>query len=286
MSEDLSLFLTCRECQGILSNGDERMGPDGNVYCEDCYDDYFASCDCCRRIVSRDTVTGIGPNGDEVYCEDCANVHAFYCAHCDTTYSRNRRDSWRLAESREYVCDNCYESNYCTCDNCGYAVHYDNVCSHEDEDDCYCPDCWEGRAACRGPQNPPVTKEDRETILALCSNWLQNKQKPIYCLTKSNDMYLAQLSQLVGMIEAPVYVYGIKDNHGCDFWCAPEYYDKLADATADMVSYFDSTCKVKILQSSNPGIGISYIWRSNQLHTLANIIKKITQRKEESVCVA
>lgn len=65
----------CHACnQGSELNHTE-IGPDGLIYCEECFDNEFRTCDCCNEVHSADYIVGDdSPNSPTLnqFCRDCA----------------------------------------------------------------------------------------------------------------------------------------------------------------------------------------------------------------------
>lgn len=96
--------LVCFVCGAILSD-EEAKKIDGQVMCEDCFEEQTTVCDNC---------------GDRIWKND---------AEGDSNYT---------------LCSHCYEYSYTTCENCGRLIHNEDAYYEDDDDDCpYCHDCYE-----------------------------------------------------------------------------------------------------------------------------------------------
>lgn len=99
-------------------------------------------CHNCGRIIGLNTNSDYVEIDDEYYCNsDCAISYGYeWCENCE---------SWQPAEeifrthNGRRICQNCYDEDYFTCDNCGDIYHNDDMFSDEWGDYCYCPNCWE-----------------------------------------------------------------------------------------------------------------------------------------------
>lgn len=78
---------------------------DGQILCEDCFDNQTTTCDCCGGRIWNDDVQG---------------------------------------DSNTALCNNCYEYNYTHCERCGRLIHNDNTYYIDEDDDYpYCSECCE-----------------------------------------------------------------------------------------------------------------------------------------------
>ena len=78
-------------------------------------------------------------NNGEVICEDCFNDNFFYCSRCDELH---RLEDGYETRDDGYVCEDCYYDYYVTCDDCGDIVSRDDYFYIEEEDRCLCMDCY------------------------------------------------------------------------------------------------------------------------------------------------
>lgn len=77
---------------------------EGQIFCEDCFDESVTVCDCCGRRIWRSDAT--------------------------------ENDSITL-------CDSCYDYNYTHCDECGRLIHNDDAFYEDESDYPYCQSCFE-----------------------------------------------------------------------------------------------------------------------------------------------
>lgn len=77
---------------------------EGQIFCEDCFDETVTVCDCCGRRIWRSDAT--------------------------------ENDSITL-------CDSCYDYNYTHCDECGRLIHNDDAFYEDESDYPYCQSCFE-----------------------------------------------------------------------------------------------------------------------------------------------
>lgn len=117
----------CIEC------GDEHEVED-NINC--CSGGDRHVCTRCGRVIRGEDETNWV--NDHPYCNDCVT----YCEHCDECFVVDD-DYIHYIEGHGYICDNCFDEYYTTCEICGCVVR--NSRSHyiEDEDKYVCHHCAE-----------------------------------------------------------------------------------------------------------------------------------------------
>ena len=122
----------CSYCGEYLLDDDYVTDCNGEIYCESCRDDHLSWCDRCNEYSDSDNFVHI-ENLDEYWCGDCS-CHAYHCEDCGDWVSENYGDD------NITLCCSCYESSYCTCDDCSEVIHNDNA--HFHDDGTYCEYCY------------------------------------------------------------------------------------------------------------------------------------------------
>lgn len=137
--------ITCAYCGIIIEDPKDQVDVQGEIYCQECVDDYAHSCDRCGEIsMCEDDFTCVKVRGiralyDECWCENCTNNYAYKCDDCGDYYDEE------LIVTDNYgtmICQNCFSENYYTCYDCGRIIHYDDVYTDHNGDP-YCYDCYE-----------------------------------------------------------------------------------------------------------------------------------------------
>ena len=163
--------IACEMCgYGELSE-DNGFNIDGDIYCESCYNEYFACCDDCYETVRSDNIVGIHAVHDDIcyVCVDCRDENYTYCEACNEYYYNDNvtiHGDYGYCEScfgdlfskcdccNEYhsndvivdydsigaICNDCYNAEYYTCDCCGEVFSNDAKVEHENKE--YCHDCF------------------------------------------------------------------------------------------------------------------------------------------------
>lgn len=121
----------CYHCGTWIPRDEAECDYDGNDFCSSCYERHCHTCEDCDEVFYEDNMTRLGDKwfcdarvGDYAVCMDCGEVH--------------KKSEMRRYHG-DYICEDCYDSNYYTCCSCGCVVHCDDVVVRNDED--YCPDC-------------------------------------------------------------------------------------------------------------------------------------------------
>lgn len=117
----------------IDDENDYAVDRDGDIYCESCRDDHLSWCDRCNEYSDSDHFAHI-ENLDEWWCSDCSE-HAYHCDDCGDWVSENYGDD------NITLCQSCYESSYCTCDDCSEVMHNNNA--HFCDNGTYCQYCYD-----------------------------------------------------------------------------------------------------------------------------------------------
>ena len=117
---------TCERCNAELDEDHGYNTPDGENYCESCYDEYCFVCYRCHDTAWRGDSRGVG---DEYYCKRCFRQYCFVCGDCG--------EAALTGESMEIdgntVCQSCADG-YPVCDYCKEITQ--SVTRHEGESLC------------------------------------------------------------------------------------------------------------------------------------------------------
>lgn len=176
---------------------------------------------------------------EDVYCEDCFSENYNYCQRCDEVISR---DQTLWDHEGNPSCSECFRDDY-------------------DEE---CPD------------NPDVHEADRKLILQLSRDWLAgrcNHKTLIHINTK--DFQLQKIKDKVGLVDIPIYIYGLIDRDEYQLSVSPNLMDKVKEF--NLINGLE--LKINEGIGSNR-IGISYTLRKDHLSTVVKLIRKLTEQKE------
>lgn len=73
----------CQTCGKIKDKEDIHTDPSGDQICEDCYSEYWATCDnCSAQVPNEDTHYVESGHGTDVLCDNCYNQTYSPCAEC------------------------------------------------------------------------------------------------------------------------------------------------------------------------------------------------------------
>ena len=116
---DVPDSIRCDNCNCQVRNDDLREAPDGDNYCESCFDNRFTVCDCCGQ--HADVSDGESVECDW-YCAECREDHLFSCTNCGE-WSVN--DDMITADDGEAQLCSCCGEDTETCAACGESYTED-----------------------------------------------------------------------------------------------------------------------------------------------------------------
>ena len=194
------------------------------------------SCVVCNETLSGDEVRW---GFDEPYCDDCFDHRYTHCTNCDSVISN---DYARYNRNDEAFCDECF-------------------CEEDD------PDC---------PDNPDVDEVDRVHIINLSRNWLKGEienKRPIYINQK--DYFLKTLREKIGLVEHPIYVFGLTDRDEYQISASPNL---IVDVREFVLLNLPD---IKVQEGFGVNrIGICYSLRKNNSKEVIGLIKSLTAVNE------
>lgn len=136
-------YVQCDECGEWMSADDLLETADGTHICQNCYDNYYFTCDDCGKIyhVDFEVLVNRRTLDEGVVCETCAD--RFY-NHCDDCGEYFDDDHGHTDRNGTAVCDNCWDTgDWEVCADCGALMR--RLDGHYNDWDCeyYCDDCCE-----------------------------------------------------------------------------------------------------------------------------------------------
>lgn len=137
VTEDLPEIFFCTQCNRYYSaDHNDLIKYHGDIYCENCVEDYFLRCYECDEYTHEDDVI-YDSNGD-AYCPDCASEYLYYCNECGDYYIEENM-IWDIENNN--MCHQCFESSFYICDHCGSFVHSGDAFYVDGSH--YCNECYE-----------------------------------------------------------------------------------------------------------------------------------------------
>lgn len=97
----LTNFAECTNCGDFVELTHTRENRDGEVFCEECFYDFYFTCPNCNEITEMDD--GINVAGVRM-CEECFSEQYAFCENCSNTVSINRAT---FIEDEGYYCPSC-----------------------------------------------------------------------------------------------------------------------------------------------------------------------------------
>ena len=171
---------------------------------------------------------------EQPYCERCHSNLFTYCCNCDIEIYRN--DAFYNSDGEPY-CEGCYEGD-------------------EDETDHDCPD------------NPEVYEEDRKDIIHLSRQWLEGKlETKKHISINKKDYFLNNIRAIVGLVEKPIYLFGLIDRDEYQISASQNIIDKVKEHFQNII--ITETGGVNRL-------GFSLTLRKTNQQQIADLIKSLT----------
>jgi hypothetical protein len=141
---DMEYCYRC-ECEIERDSDDYHVTDGGDLYCQDCFDELFTSCECCGDEIHREGYNSYYiENSEEVVCEDCFRNRSRYytCEDCGGHFNSDQDDNFEV--DGQYVCSDCFDraGRYFTCEECGEnfrdrARNYDTPTQQDLCNNCY-----------------------------------------------------------------------------------------------------------------------------------------------------
>jgi len=192
------------------------------------------------------------------------------CSNCNETLSE---DEVRWAFDEPY-CDECFDHRYTHCTNCDSVISNDYA-RYNRNDEAFCDECFVEEDDPDCPDNPDVDEVDRVHIINLSRNWLKGEietKRPIYINNK--DYLLKTIREKVGLVEYPIYVFGLKDRDEHQIMVSPNLFGDVQE-----IIPFYLPC-VKVLEGYGINrLGISHSLRKSNLKEVVDLIKALTSIK-------
>jgi len=197
-----------------------------------------------------------------------------YCVSCNDVL---RDDEIRWAFDDPY-CESCFEEGYVYCNRCDSITGRGD--SHTDSNgDHFCSDCWDEQFDDDCPNNPHVSSADRTLIIELSRNWLLGKKTNRSLLKiNKNDSMLPKIRDKIGLVEQPIYLFGLKDRD--------EYEISVSSNLMDSVKEFLllNGFNWKVIEGVGCNrLGISYSLRQNNFSEVFKLVKYTTQLRIKEI---
>jgi hypothetical protein len=126
-----------RKCSECKKFSEYHREVEGEVFCDDCFNELFFVCDDCGEYLRSADCSSYNTANDNTICQECYDNDYFTCNDCDRVFPT---DSGR--DVGDYtVCENCI-ADYGFCDSCETYVEsdYTNYCDTCEQS--FCDSCW------------------------------------------------------------------------------------------------------------------------------------------------
>lgn len=235
----------------------------------------------------------------KVICSVCWKKRHYVCPDCKETYTKSDfviipapllkaynlhigLESIRLPR-RYRLCYNCLPKKFYLCIECRKVFIKDFVpASVNSVGMIYCPDCWK---KCK-PGQIYIKSVSVPTVEILKN--LVNKEKFIrYCSFNPHDFGLLRITQMIGKVKTPIYLYGLKDKAAYQLTISPLLFQICRKNPEIMIN-------VDFIKKLNPkgkifsyttktncnyayAIGVSKTIRKRFMNELVKLVKEITK---------
>lgn len=130
---------TCASCGNSYDTGTE-ITAFGEVFCEDCFNERYVSCEECNAIIAvGSSLTHENEYGIHVFCNGCYRIRVWCCGECG--------ESWMYdvlmpqeASNRTPLCESCWGELCVLCDICN-SVIWQNDARYDDNGIAFCQRC-------------------------------------------------------------------------------------------------------------------------------------------------
>ena len=134
----------CAHCGEIIADGNVHEVA-GNVYCEECFNEFFDVCEHCGDVVPKcdlqEVTVDTVDDECEQWCGCCVDSNARTCDYCGGLYSFGSLEY--VSHSNEWVCPDCLDENFFRCASCGDYYNNDLACSsHRFYGEYVCEACY------------------------------------------------------------------------------------------------------------------------------------------------
>ena len=130
---------SCERCGDAIDEEEHYHSPDGNDYCESCYQDRVVYCDSCNEDCWIDD-SQADPSGD-IICDSCHRDSVRCCEHCG-------EDIWefdaKVDPDGNTICESCHSDKVVECIYCDAEVWSEDATTDPDGEDC-CRSCFDNR---------------------------------------------------------------------------------------------------------------------------------------------
>lgn len=122
-------------------------------------DEIKVLCECCEKVFLRKELFEVGDEGSGKYvCVECKDDCYDSCDDCGNLYLV---DDLKTVSNEEHVCELCLEEDYTECDSCSEYYQNDEITSSEDGTE-YCDDCYNELYTTCEICDAEISREDAE----------------------------------------------------------------------------------------------------------------------------
>ena len=139
MENENENVLICADCGATIQEGDSCFRYNGDIICEDCFENNYFICEDCDEVYHIDDGTSVRDRCGLV-CENCLESNYTCCDDCGEYYDANA-EGVTLYDNTE-ICGRCYDNGeYYYCESCNDYYHGDDIEYVDDVGEYLCTDC-------------------------------------------------------------------------------------------------------------------------------------------------
>lgn len=269
----------CSKCGQEITG--EFVEIDGEIVCQDCFDEYYFYCDDCGKIEDRDYGYWIESQG-KLFCESCGSSNYTICEKCGQYFPNDEVD---YVEGRDYyVCRDCRDRHdYIYCNGCENLFHIDDLTYSDYHDAYYCDSCYDDY--CDDDELLYQYHEFNDWELFKGSNEESFGKVPYY-IGKEIELEPKNWSNVQGVLDAmyeninAVGMHdGSLDDGGVEVVTHPESWEYLQEHKENYRKFFDRMEDLKYGDNGNTGLHF-HVTRPNE-NVISRVIVILESFKEE-----
>jgi hypothetical protein len=188
-----------------------------------------------------------------------------YCTSCGELLDLDEARSF----AGELYCESCFEDQFNYCSDCDTVISREYT-NYDDDGNPYCDECYNNRFDEDCPENPSVDDADRNLVIQLARNWLFNGKNKLPISINGSDEYLPLIREQVGLVENPIYLYGLIDRDEYEILVSEDIKPKVEA----FISEYLTDIKIETVAGSRR-MGLSINLRQHHYGLIVKLIKEV-----------
>ena len=268
----------CSRCgQEIVG---EFVEVDGEIVCQNCFDEYYFYCDDCGEIEERDNGYWIECES-KLVCQNCINDYT-YCNDCGEYFPSD--DTYYVEGHGYCVCRDCRDSgDYYYCNGCNELFHIDDLTYSERYDGYYCDSCYDD---CCDDDDLLYEYHDFNDWYFYKGSNEESYDKVPYYIGKEIELEPKKYSNVEGVVNAinnNINAVGMHDGSldegGVEVVTHPESWEYLKEHKENYRKFFEEIEGLNYGDAGNTGLHF-HVTRPND-NVISRVIVILESFKEE-----